>query len=375
MQERGNEKYVLYGAGWYAERFLYNFPSKARIDYCIDGYQEGEFHGYPIYTLEHAPDIKKHMVIVAAVWEAYKQIREYLKDLSLKEFQDFIWAEAFGKKIAVLNANCYGRIYKKYLCQSQCFTTEYILWEVPLIHFNEERCISNDLLRACDLYIHQDIRKDNRFGFQLSDEYILPQLKESCRIITVPNMVGMGKWMFPTGTSKPERQYRGGKVGPFFRDFVIDNAYEQFKSVKKIKKYILKEKPFSEKEVKDLFSDFIMKLKEREKNWDIMISDYILENYKTEKIFYDADHPGEGVMKEITKRIGVRLGINDIDGEIEYKLNMFEEFVFPYIQEALGLIYEEKYVRDRYSEFDCREMDIDEYIREYIWWFYGEYIE
>ena len=68
------KKYILYGAGWQAEKFLYNFKEREAVSYCIDGYRTGTFHGLPIYTLSNAPDINKHKVIVTALWEKYVQI-------------------------------------------------------------------------------------------------------------------------------------------------------------------------------------------------------------------------------------------------------------------------------------------------------------
>lgn len=40
------QQFVLYGTGWYAHKFYYNFLNKESIIYCIDGYKAGgEFYG------------------------------------------------------------------------------------------------------------------------------------------------------------------------------------------------------------------------------------------------------------------------------------------------------------------------------------------
>lgn len=36
-----------------------------------------------------------------------------------------------------------------------------------------------ELLNRCDLFIYQDIRKDNEFGYKLSAEYLLCKLSEN----------------------------------------------------------------------------------------------------------------------------------------------------------------------------------------------------
>ncbi len=370
------KKYVLYGAGWYAEQFLYNFKEKNRVAYCIDGFRTGIFHGLPIYTLEDAPDLENYMIIVTAVQENYNEIKQCLKEAGLKEFQDFIWADAFGKKIVVINANCHGEFYKRCLYQSKSFMDEYIIWDVMPLHLQKDSGISEELLEACDLFIHQDIRPDNSVGYKFSNEYILPLLKKECKTITVPNMVGMGKWNFPTIIGK-EHRYNDVLV-MFDRDSVLDDAYRKYKSVAGMKKYITSLDVYPEEKVRSLFESCMTKLKEREQNWDIKISDYILENYQTEKLFYDDNHASESVMQEIGRRLCENLGIKDISGKVEYPMNWEEAFTLPYVKKALGIRYEETYIRETGNKeivFNRNKMDLDEYLREYIWWFYGDYIE
>lgn len=369
------KKYVLYGTGWYAEQFLYNFKEKDKIAYCIDGIKTGIFHGFPIYTLRDAPDIENYKIIVTAVWENYIEIKKRLREIGLTEFQNFIWADAFGKKIAVINANCHGEFYKRFLYQSESFSEEYIIWNVPALHMQRESCISEELLKVCDLFIHQDIRPDNQIGYKFSDEYILPLLKRECRTIVVPNMVGMGKWNFPTAVSK---EYRYGTWAMFCRDTILDDAYSKYKNVKDIKKHVASPDIYPEEKVRELFEGCINRLIEREKNWDVKISDYILENYQTEKLFYDYDHASDSVMQEIGRRLCEKLGIRDITEKLVYPLNWEESFTFPYVKKALGIRYEETYIRESGKKeivFNRKKMDLDEYIREYVWWFYGDYIE
>lgn len=312
------KNYILYGTGWYAEQFLYNFKEKGKIAYCIDGIKTGTFHGFSIYTLRDAPNIENYKIIVTAVWENYIEIKKRLKEIGLTEFREYIWADAFDKKIVVINANCHGEFYKRYLYQSKSFTDEYIIWDVPALHVQKDTCISEDLLKACDLFIHQDIRADNHVGYKFSDEYILPLLKKGCRTIVVPNMVGMGKWNFPTAVRK---EYRYGTWAMFCRDSVLDDAYSKYKNVKDIKKYVSSPDVYPEEKVRELFEACKIRLEEREKNWDVKISDYIFKNYQTEKLFYDYDHASDSVMQEIGRRLCDMLGIRDISGKLIYPLN------------------------------------------------------
>lgn len=343
--------------------------------YCIDKFRTGIFHGLPIYTLASAPDIGKYKIIVTATWENYEQIKVQLKEHDLIEFQDFIWMEAFNKKIAVINANCHGVFYKKYLQQSKTFMRKYVIWDVPQLQLRKTTSISDELLSACDLFIHQDIRVNNSYGYEFSDEYTLSRLKPTCQVVTVPNMVGMGKWAFPTAVRK---EYRYRIRGVFWRDTLLDEAYHQHRSIQKIREYISAPNVYPTELITDLFNKCILKLRSREANWDIQISDYILKHYKTEKLFYDEDHAADSVMQEIGRRLCRVLEITDIEGEVDYLMNWEESFIFPCVKEALGLKYEETYIRKSRTVdtvFSEKKMDLDEYIREYVWWFYGDYIE
>ena len=373
------KKFVLYGAGWQAEKFLYQFREKESIAYCIDGIRTGVFKQFPIYTLDSAPDIHNYQIIVTAVWENYIQIRECLEEKQLHEFQDFIWSEAFGKKLVLINANCHGEFYKRYLYQSKTFKQEYVIWNLPPFHIHKSSQIPDKLLSRCDLFIHQDVRPENPFGYKFSDEYIIPRLKPGCRTITVPNMVGMGRWNFPTMGMSNEKEYRYGRRAMFWRDSILDDAYHLYKKGQEIKTYIMSPDVFPQEKVRELFLKCMEKLQKRERNWDIKISDYILAHYKAEKLFYDCDHAADCVMQEIGKRLCRKLGIEDVDGKLEYFMNWEESFIFPYVKQALELSWDEKYIREEGNGEDYvisgGKMDLDEYIREYIWWFYGERIE
>lgn len=379
------KKYVLYGTGWKAEQFLYNFKYKNEIAYCLNTYNEGEFYGYTVYRWEDAPkDLDQYTIIVATVWKYYVQIRDLLKKRNLVEFHDFIYSDAFDRKIAVVNANCYGIIIMGYLQKSKSFMQKYCIWEVPPICHNERHCLPEEIMEICDLYIHQDIRADNTFGFQLSDEYVIPRLKEGCLKITIPNMVGMGNWCFPWCTGLDHVKDFGNTYAQmFWRDKLIDEAYAHCSTVAEIMEYMDKYCDDNylkiEKQINQLFEKFWEKLKSREQGWDMKVSDYIKENYLSEKIFIDVDHPSGAIMELICKQLGNLLGINDIeDKEIRYLLDGTEAFTPEIVKKVLGIRFEEKYVREekifRLKYLTDVPMDRYEYIRQYIWWYYEKEI-
>lgn len=62
-------------------------------------------------------------------------------------------------------------------------------------------------------------------------------------------------------------------------------------------------------------------IQEREKNWDIKISDFIWNRFRVVQLFYDIGHPTNILLKEIANRILTYLGIEHIiSGEIDRNL-------------------------------------------------------
>lgn len=90
-----------------------------QIIYCIDSSHEGYFHGIPIKRIEGAFDCLKYKILVAAVFDTYKKIKQILEQRGCTEFEHFIWAPFFKKQLVVINANCQGEAISQYLMLSE----------------------------------------------------------------------------------------------------------------------------------------------------------------------------------------------------------------------------------------------------------------
>ncbi len=172
---------------------------KARGVICcvIDNFVEGTFHGIPIYRLENVWNLKEHFIVVAvAMIGTYNEIKKMLVKRDLKEYQNFAWHYVCFRKIVVINANCHGNAVQEYLRQSKDFNMKYVIYPVEEIQNNKSREIDEMLLSVTDVYIHQDIRSNNKVGYKLSDDYIISRLNPSCLKVCIPNLVGFGKGIF-----------------------------------------------------------------------------------------------------------------------------------------------------------------------------------
>lgn len=188
-----NEIIVLYGTKLEAEKVLY-FCKVNHIDceYVIDNYEQGMFHGYNIVKLSAIEMLNSFCVVACGTYNTYSAIKKQLIAKGYKEFQDFIWSKLWKKKIVVINANCHGTALRHYLESSECFRDRYAIYPVPEIYLNDKKEIDENILQHADVFIHQDIRTNNKISYKLGDEYTLSFLPTTAIRICMPNFVGLG---------------------------------------------------------------------------------------------------------------------------------------------------------------------------------------
>lgn len=364
------KRYILYGVGVEAEKFIFcNGDVLGKIKLCIDNNRE-EFYRIPVYKLSEMKDNwgGEQIIVAAGDEKMYFEMRQNLVDLGLIEFEDFVWTRAFRKKIVLVNANCHGSAVIKYLNLSPAFCKAYMVYPVPEIQLNNE--IPQNLLRNTDVYIHQDIRENNCVSYKLSDVYICPRLKQDVVNICIPNLVSMGKWMFPTlGKADRLMHSLSGPVHVLFRDYVLDEAVNMCGSLEEYKAFWMNYKVDIAEHEKN-FNECMNKLHEREKNWDIKIFSFIKENYKKIPCFVDATHPSKYVMKEVGRQVANILGLNDIDDE-NYESTM--GICVPILQDVLNY-FDLNFIVSRELEKEYLGkrvvLEVDDYIRAYLWWYH-----
>ena len=358
------DKYVLYGTGKEAEYFYYNYQNKKSIRFCIDDSGKEFFRGMTVYNLDVAVQLLDgEKIIVAKDWSEYNNVKNSLIARGYIEFKDFLWWKGVDKKMVLFNCNCHAVAYKEYLNNSDDFCKKYYIYEIPSIHKHDH--IEENLLRNCDVFIHQVMRVGNSISDMLSDEYCYKRLKKDVQIIIVPNFVGIGIAFF---TSGKKTYYINGDDAIFIEDLYIEEAYNEGRcSVKDIREYVLSRK---REGIIEIWEKTFEKLVEREKVWSVKISDYIRDNYKKIKMFYDPYHPSYELIQEVCYRLGKYMVLSDYqDITIERKLNWVEMFMYPDVCEGLGLEYGfEGFIRENADyRLSDKPMDIDEYIREYIY--------
>ena len=351
------ENVIIFGAGNIGEQFVYEYFDKINICYFWDNNKTGELLGYPIQRPEFN---KQYFIIVTS--KAYLEIREQLIQMGYNEFNDFIPFQIFEKKMAIVYGNCHIGIIGCYLERHREFFSEYGLYPFPLIHAMKNMKFEYySILQNCDLFLHQSIRRENVYGAEYSSEEMLKYVNKACKVISIPNLYGLPKYLFP----QLNMQYNGpvGRAGSFFVDDNIVKWLEVGKKKEEIISYISSGGVYSRRKIIDMWESFKWRLVEREKEWDIKISDYILNNQQKDKIFCDTNHITSKTAREIASRILAVMGYQRAISVELPAMDTLEVFVYQDVKEALGLVFEEKFIRKyTWGGVFEHEMDLEEYV-------------
>ena len=398
------KKVVLYGVGCEGEKFYCKYKEQYEFVYAVDKNSGRFFHNMPVYSFEEVKDdLNNYFTYVAVGSEkSWKEVRAAFEGIGLAEYKNFLSAEYANKKLAILYGNCHIYQIMRYLQANPAFSREYTVQ----YYFRDvgELLAANNALEMCDLFIVQDIMKNNKFGLP-SVEEVTGRLSEKCICIKIPNLYGCNLF-FPQLKPCSEidfekrRQLHANKNAIDFdriseagkekvtdllantlmwKDVCLEGLYNAGGGINEIKDEIENGDAFTEEFIKESFDLELKKLKAREKHCDIKISDFIEENYKKTLLFYEPYHPTSKILFEKGRRILEILKI-DIDESCEVSdlLDGAEVFVYGCVKRALGLEYTQKYIRknnirNTYRYTLCNtSLTLEEYIEEYIIWNLGK---
>lgn len=367
-----NREVVVYGTGINAVKCTYFLETQGiRISYMVDGREgTGKFKNYPVYQLTPQMLDGKYIIVACSVG-TYREIKERL--CGYQEFKHYIYYGWLDKKIIFLHGNCHMDIIESCLTSSKKFQTNYAVYPSPRVCTGE--MLDKAVLADMDIWIHEDIRSDNIIGYKVSDEYLRQFMKDDIFEIIIPHLYGLGAGFFPYAKKKNDKNtallngsYENGMF-PFCDDVIV-KCMEEDMSIDQICRYVYEDNIIPAEYIIKNFSQYVERIREREKSWDIKILDFILEHYKTEKLFYDIGHPANIILEKVSVDILKLLGIQD-EVSTNEKLDYHEVPIYPWIGKVLEMEWTEGVIREDEKAIKCRDtMDIAEYVREYIWWCY-----
>lgn len=405
------EKIAIWGTGFTAKKVYYLDCIEYQTVCFYDNNEAKwgtELYGIPVKRYEKGDGLK--IVIGSAYW---KEIAKQLIDEGLQLGKDFIpyhflcssmvnYKELFDlgpekvssllykfkerKKVAVIYGNCQTPILSRILLLSHTFSKDYIFVEIPAVHEYVSRMKTqwdtlikdNAFWQQVDLFIYQNVSESNRFCNGLATGNILKKLNSSCKTVKIVNVYFSGYFI---QTTRNEHNFMKDvqQSGMFpFGDRYIDNMLIQGQGEKEILEKITKADFIPSEEIHNFAKKSLAELKEREKDVDVVISDYIMENYDKRQLFYSFNHPVNLVLIEYAKRILNFLGYPepDVDEAVVYLkadcLKGTDIPIYPSVLQALQIKeYEKSYFLNRYIEPEIL-VDFETYCRKYIEYCFGE---
>ncbi len=283
-----------------------------------------------------------------------------------------ILKSAYGeKKVICIYGNCQSGYLTNISLTSRELKQNYIYLRIPSfpqldIHLMEE-IIKEGVLNKIDYFIYQNVRKDNKRSELLSTEFLLGYLNDNCRKCCIPNCYFEG--YFPQST-KPMLGLLDKTLGVyvFYGNSVIDSLYKSH-SVEEITKKLLDINYYDKETCVKNVRRSIEELKSREKICDVIISDYIEDNYKNKYLFYTRNHPNNETLFELLKRIYDFLSIKY--GEMMWNAtpenDKSREWIFPSVINQLNLsFYYDGRVTREISEKGAFDLTVSQYVRMYV---------
>lgn len=368
---------VIWGTGTVARSLYYKIVRNGsfKVKYFVDNTPVKSFYDQDVY-LPTRENCSKYLVVVASNIH-YEEISVQLLEYGLEELRDFIPYQALGKEVVLVHGNCYKLWIQEYLQTSNTFNEKYWIYPIPRVYHIKKGYIKDHLVKNCDVFISQDIQENNRFDERLSFDYLSSIANK--RVICIPNVYGLGKFLFPQAQLGKGESWRN-PAGPelenglfLYSDENIDRLWNGGERNPDVIAQYLETDIYSKQYIEDNLQMCFRKWEERDQHCDVKIMDYIKAEYRNQLLFYEPANPCNNVLRKISERILELLGIdpNEVH-EIGERIATSELPVYKCVKEALGLKYEQKYIREvpswEQSKLISGNMELKEYCREYCYW-------
>lgn len=336
-----------------------------------------ELNGLQILTPDCASLlIQNYYTVVATSETVYHEIKVQLESIGKKEFEDFCYFKVYKKKMAIIYGNCHIIPLKEALLYSEEFNNDYGIYPLDLIQVLAASGNIQEYSKAfeyCDLFIHQCIRVDNKYGYNYSSEFLMNKVKKNCIILSIPNLYGMPKFYFPQIYADINNCKTNNHQLYSFRDKYIDEMFQEGKSIDYMIQKIMYDEFEDRAQIISRYDIFLQKLHQREDNLDIKISKWIYQSIEDYQLFYDYNHPTSIVFGYITKQILMCLGYKDIyiDYERLTMLDNYEVPVYGQVMNDFNMKWSNSYLRKfTKNSLTNTPITLREYVNQYIVWNY-----
>lgn len=375
------EKVIVIGTGKEAEQFLYAFRGKYDVIlFADDNPRRANFRGKSVVVLDSVINElkvqKEFKIIIATPFDEYTNISRKLTAQGLSEFKDYLYYKAIEKKIAIFFGNCQCQVVKLCLQNIEEFSQKYWIYPYPSIYENDAWYVPRIVLENCSLLVYQYVKEETN-GILNSSSYLVDVVRKNKGLcIRIPNLFKMGKAWFPQSLRKEIALMRPTEhewvINSDNHDMFIKKWNAEGLSKDEIVNKIKHEQILTEEEIKEIFDEYMERIRIAEQENDIKIYSYIMENYKNELIFTDYGHISNFVYKEYLRQI---IKILDFSSNNFYDVDLIlgkkglDMPIYGCVIRALGLTYVDEKQIIKASSFTLKGsgLNIEEYVEEYIY--------
>jgi Polysaccharide biosynthesis enzyme WcbI len=251
--------------------------------------------------------------------------------------------------------NCQIEALVKILQRSAEFSQNYEHVPVTAVHriSQSEESRFAETIRDLDLFIHQPVAAavygDTR---RLGTDHLLTRLKGGARAISFPSAYFSG-YNPETIVWKDES---GNNVWDSFcnyHDLNVLNAYYHGMSWQECVSYVLSGASYAAEFLEANVVDSLDRLRQRERQIDVTISDFVQESWQNERLFFGFNHPSNYLLLHEANQILEMIGLSKLDrsalvGHPEFMAeNNDVLFIYPAVRKHFGLRFAEEAIRVR----------------------------
>lgn len=278
-----------------------------------------------------------------------------------------------GKQIVLFYGNCQIEQLCLVAATSASIGERYFIMRMPPLHnlsFNEYlHGIDEEVLQQVNVLFYQHVHLSNKFSRFLATDYLIGSMGDSDQIkLSIPNLYFDG--YFPQLVEFPNKPRNVGGYSfdssPFFGDKYIMELWDKY-DVEDIYSMISDENFISQKIIIDKVNNSLFELKKREMNSDVVISDYIEENYKKRRLSYIAGHVDNSVNEELLFRCFSKVGrkIDDFKSNGVPKADGVVLPIYPSVRKCLELEFSDNGICF-FSKLPEKPTTLFEYINTYV---------
>ena len=267
--------------------------------------------------------------------------------------------------------NCQIGALRKILLYSAEFSAIYKEVQIRPFHLkdkNEEAGVPK-ILKNVDLFIYQPILPQFQRGIipVYGTEYLLTLLKDNAMAISFPVAYFTGynpeSIIFRDNNGYVLLQEEGNFSA--VHDLNILMAYHHGMSWQDCVSYIQKDNIYTPELIETNVTDSLGLLIEREKSIDVKISDFIIENWQKQRLFFDPNHCANFLILYEANQILHLLGLPSLNPAIltgcpEY-LSIARPFVYPNVRKHFALSFAEEPI-----QYNNRTFTLDGAVRKYF---------